>query len=217
MEESQAFHRDQEDNLPEVWPICGKKFRFIKKGKQCGKQRYPCFDCKHKYVYDSHTITSCMKISRVKFIGICNDTVRCVPINDTAKRLNRCFPCVFENRHKFLFLLEKTLMRKKNLCLGLANWMKNISLNHRKELELQTEKLATGDEPSRLRGIFHEQICIVTTTDRNGHEIFITVGRASPTLLIYRKCLENTSVKTRFHILTESDVMTKWRKNENIV
>lgn len=32
------------------------------------------------------------------------------------------------------------------------------------------------DEPSNYRGISHEQICIVTTTDRNGHEIFEAVG-----------------------------------------
>ena len=29
--------------------------------------------------------------------------------------------------------------------------------------------------PSSYRGLSHEQVCIVTTTDRNGHEIFKAV------------------------------------------
>ena len=59
-----------------------------------------------------------MKISRDEFIEICNDTIRCVPIKDTAKRLNRSVPCVFENRHKFLCLLEKSLMKEEDALSG---------------------------------------------------------------------------------------------------
>lgn len=35
--------------------------------------------------------------------------------------------------------------------------------------------------PSSYRGLSHEQVCIVTTTDRNGHEIFKAVGYGKPT------------------------------------
>lgn len=36
-------------------------------------------------------------------------------------------------------------------------------------------------EPSSYRGLSHEQVCIVITTDRNGHEIFKAVGYGKPT------------------------------------
>lgn len=47
-------------------------------------------------------------------------------------------------------------------------------------------------EPSNYRGISHEQVCIVTTTDRNGHEIFKAVGYGKPTT---DSILENFSKK----------------------
>lgn len=46
-------------------------------------------------------------------------------------------------------------------------------------------------EPSRFRGISHEQICIVTTTDRNAHEIFLAVGQSRPTKDIIQDTFKN--------------------------
>ena len=33
------------------------------------------------------------------------------------------------------------------------------------------------EETQKFRGIFHEHICIVTTTDRDAHEIFFAVSQ----------------------------------------
>ena len=55
-----------------------------------------------------------MKIRWDEFIEICSATIRCVPFKDTAKHLNRSVPCVFENRHKFICLLEKSLMEEED-------------------------------------------------------------------------------------------------------
>ena len=52
-------------------------------------------------------ITSFLKIDVDEFIEICIDTLTMVPIHKTAARLNRSIKCVFQNRHKFLSMLEK--------------------------------------------------------------------------------------------------------------
>lgn len=61
-------------------------------------------ECKHKFTYDSHTITSFLKIDLDEFVEICIDTLTMVPIHKTAARLNR---------HKFLSMLEKYLELEK--------------------------------------------------------------------------------------------------------
>ena len=38
-----------------------------------------------------------------------------------------------------------------------------------------------GYESSKYKGLSHEQLCIVTATDRNGHEINSYVGNGKPT------------------------------------
>lgn len=47
-----------DDNKPYQCPYCHKKTKMIKKGFARGKQRYLCMECKHKFTYDSHMITS---------------------------------------------------------------------------------------------------------------------------------------------------------------
>ena len=67
-----------------------KKTRFIKRGfTKNHKQRYQCKVCSHKFVYDSHTVTSCLKIRKEEFIEICVDTLTMAPIATTASRLGR--------------------------------------------------------------------------------------------------------------------------------
>ena len=48
---------------------------MIKKGFARSKQRYLCMDCYHKFTYDSHMITSFLKIDVDEFIEIYIDTL----------------------------------------------------------------------------------------------------------------------------------------------
>ena len=113
---------------------------MIKKGFARGKQRYLCMDCYHKFTYDSHMITSFLKIDVDEFIEICIDTLTMVPIHKTAARLNRSIKCVFLNRHKFLSMLEKYLESGKIQLSGTIEFdetyvlksSKGSSLKHRK-------------------------------------------------------------------------------------
>ncbi len=168
---------------PTVCPCCGKEARFIKRGKlrKTKKQRYSCKECGHKFVYDSKTITSCMKISQDEFIEICVDTLALVPVLETAARLDRTPKCIFLNRHKFLTLLEDYLIEENQTLAGTIEIDETYLLESQKGITPEHREARHRGEPSNYRGISHEQVCLVTTTDRNAHEIFKAVGYAKPT------------------------------------
>lgn len=193
-----AINRKLEDTQPEECPHCLKKTKMIKKGKECAKQRYQCQECHHYFTYDSHTIMSNLKITEEEFIEICKDTLNLVPIKNTAARLNRTIQTVFNNRHKFLALLEEIILQEDSYLSGTIEIDETYELESRKGTTLDNRKARKRGEPSKYRGISHEQVCIVTSTDRQGHEIFKAIGFGKPTSKIiadnYRDYIMNQSV-----------------------
>lgn len=177
------------DNLssctPEVCPVCGAEHvRFYRRDIHGKKRRWCCSKCKHKFTYDSHTITSNLKIDRDVFVQICMDTLNMVPIRKTAERLDVSVQCVFNNRHKFLSLLEEICEKEEVLMTGTIEGDETYVLESTKGTAPENRKPRHRGGSSDKRGISHDQICIVTTTDRNGHEIFSAVGSAKPTTSI---------------------------------
>ncbi len=146
-----------------------------------GKPRYRCTGCGRVMTYDSCTIMSNLKISKDEFIEICRDTLNLVPISMTAARLDRSIPTVHYNRHKFLAVLEEILEAECFTLSGTVEIDETYELESSKGVPPENRKARKRGEPSHFRGISHEQVCIVTTTDRNGHEIFKAVGLGKPT------------------------------------
>lgn len=175
------LNKEVENTRPTVCPYCNHKANFIKKGFSHGKQRYQCKECHHVFTYNSHTITMYSKIERSMFLKILLDTLNCVPIKDTAAELDLSIPCVFENRHKILCALEYILDMECQKLSGTVEIDETYELECQKGMRNITRKARKRGGPSAYRGISHEQVCIVTTTDRNGHEIFKAVGLGKPT------------------------------------
>ena len=140
------------DNKPSQCPYCHKKTKMIKKGLAHGKQRYLCMKCNHKFTYDSHMITSFLKIDVDEFIEICIDTLTMVPIHKTAARLNRSIKCVFQNHHKFLSVLEKYLELEKIQLSGTIEFDETYYLESYKGSSLKRRKARHRGEPSKFRG-----------------------------------------------------------------
>lgn len=168
-------------NRPCTCPICNKSSFIIKKGRQAGKQRYLCKVCGHKFTYDTKNITSCMKISKDQFVEICLDTLEGRSLLYTAARLNLHPSTIFNNRHKFLCLLEKILDTSNIELCGTVEADETYILESQKGSIPENRKARHRGMPSKYRGISHDQVCIVTTTDRNEHEIFKAVGFGKPT------------------------------------
>lgn len=170
-----------ETERPDLCPCCGKKTSMIKKGFNKGKQRYQCNDCLKIFTYDSKTITSRMKISTSTFKEILIDTLNCVALRTTAARLNISVQTVFNNRHKILIALEALSDDDSAPLKGTIEIDETFILESQKGCRDIQRKARHRGEPSNYRGLSHEQVCIVTTTDRIGHEIFKAVGFGKPT------------------------------------
>lgn len=192
------LNKESINTQPSVCPYCNQKSKMIKKGFKCGKQRYQCKECKHIFTFNSHTITMYSKIERSQFNQIILDTLNGVSIKKTAADLDLSIPCIFENRHKFLCALEKLLEQESTKLCGTIEIDETYELESQKGEKNIKRKARKRGEPSHFRGISHEQICIVTTTDRIGHEIFRAVGFGKPTkdsiLETFSKCLEKKSI-----------------------
>jgi len=187
-----GMNEQMESTKPCVCPHCNKETKMIKKGKEAGKQRYLCKECNRVFIWDSHTITANLKIGRDEFMEICMDTLALIPIKVTAAKLDRSVTCVFENRHKFLVLLEEILKEESTELSGTVEIDGTYLLESSKGVTPENRKARHRGEPSNFRGISHEQICIVTTTDRNEHEIFKAVSRAKPTIDIITSTFGNS-------------------------
>ena len=175
------LNEEDRDLKPKRCPYCGKESRMIKKGFKNGKQRYMCKDCSHIFTYNSHTITMYSKIERSMLKKIVLDTLSFVFVKKTAADLDLSVPCIFENRHKILCSL-KVLLYSENMKLsGTIEIDETLELESQKGCRKIQRKARKWGGPSSYRGLSHEQVCIVTTTDRNGHEIFKAVGYGKPT------------------------------------
>lgn len=178
-----AMNEELTGQKPTRCPKCRSEYKLISHGRQISNQkpRFTCAKCGHTSVYDSGTIFSNLKISKDEFIEICMDTLNLVPIKETAARLDRSIPTVHMNRHKFLAVLEEILDAETALLSGTVEIDETYELESTKGKTPPNRKARRRGEPSKYRGISHEQVCIVTTTDRNGHEIFKAVGFGKPT------------------------------------
>lgn len=179
---------------PEVCPKCHCADGFTKAGiehikhtggKRTGnpyatKQIYRCRSCGKRFVYDSGTMTQNLKITQEEFVEICKDAILCVPMKKTAGRLNRSIQCVFENRHKFLCFLEKALGEETEKLGGTVEIDETYVLESQKGARSIKREVRRRGESSHYRGISHEQVCIVTSSDRNGHEVYKTAGTGRP-------------------------------------
>lgn len=88
-------------------------------------------------------------------------------------------------------MLEKYLEAKKIQLSGTIECDETYVLESSKGSSLKHRKAHHRGKPSRFRGISHEQICIVTITDRNEHEIFLAVGQFRPTKDIIQDTFKN--------------------------
>ncbi len=178
-----AINASLQEEVPQECPKCHGQYKMISHGRQKnnGKRRYICSGCGRAITYDSCTIMSNLKISRDEFIEICMDTLNLVPIAETAARLDRSVPTVHLNRHKFLAVLEEIIEAENSILSGTVEIDETYELESSKGVTPKNRKARKRGEPSHFRGISHEQTCIVTTTDRTGHEIFRAVGFGKPT------------------------------------
>lgn len=183
------------DARPSVCPCCGNKSNIIKRGFNKDKQRYQCKDCLQRFTNNTNTIMMYSKLERSKFQKIVLDTLSCVPLKQTAADIDISEQSVFLNRHKILCALSKLIELEEQQLCGTIEIDETYELESQKGNRNLKRKARHRGGPSAYRGISHEQICIVTTTDRNGQEIFKAVGFGKPTTSSIQENISKALVK----------------------
>ena len=79
-----------------------------------------------------------------------------------------------------MILLEKMIAEQEDRCVGFIEFDETYELESTKGSIPERRKARHRGEPASLRVISHKQVCIVTATDRNSHEIFKAVGLDQP-------------------------------------
>lgn len=144
------------------------------------------------------------------FHKIVLDTLNCVAIKTTAADLDVSIQCVFENRHKLLCALEQLLNMEHIKLSGTIEFDETFELESQKGNRNIKRKARKRGGLLKYRGLSHEQVCIVITTDRNGHEIFKAVGFGKPTTISILENFDGMLVENQSFSQMVDSVMTNW-------
>ena len=172
--------------FPDVCPTCGKVHaRFIKAGIAKGKQRIKCKECGKTFVYTKGRLNYWSHQGSDVWNKVILDTLNAVPLRITAADINVTTTNVFYMRHKILIYLEEMVKNENHLLFGTVEidetYVNDAYKGRFQKWDKNRKPRKHGGIASK-RGISDEKLCILTASDRNGHEIIKAVGRAKPTV-----------------------------------
>lgn len=208
--------------FPDICPTCGKAHaRFIKAGIVKGKQRIKCKECGKTFVYTKGRLTYWSHQSIDVWNKVILDTLNGTALADTAADINVTTTNVFYMRHKILIFLEEMVNSDDHLLSGIVEgdetYVNDAYKGRFQKWNKYRKQRKHGGKASK-RGISNEKICILTASDRNGHEIIKAVGRAKPSITsimpILSKKVQRKSVYIHDGVSTY-DWLIKANKLEN--
>ncbi len=216
---------DSDDQIfPEICPTCGRVHaRFIKAGVVKGKQRIKCKECGKTFVYTKGRLTYWSHQGKDVWIKVILDTLNGISLNDTAAEVNVTTTNVFYMRHKILIFLEEMVINDSHLLYGIVEgdetYVNDAYKGRFQKWDKYRKQRKHGGTASK-RGISNEKICILTASDRNGHEIIKAVGRSKPTTTSIMTTLSNRIHKKSVYIndgVFSYDCLIKANELENKV
>ena len=165
---------------PECCPICGSTCgKFIKKGFLRGKQRFACKECGHKFTYDSRQLTAHSHQPVESWTALIRDTLKLVPLQETAEQLRVSKTTAFYMRHRFLVFLMENPEFKESLS-GIIEADETYMLESQKGKKVTDRKPRSHGRKASKRGLSNEQLCICVATDRDNRIVASCVNRARP-------------------------------------
>ena len=174
------LNEELRDTRPTECPCCGSPdARFIKKGKQAGKQRYQCMSCGSKFAYDAKQITAHSHQSKDSWVTMIEDTLSLKPLDETAKTIGVCHETVFNMRHKLLAFME-SMVNDGDALDELVEADETYVIESQKGVKCEDRKPRKHGEGASKRGLSNEQYCVCVATDRHNHLFAACVNRAKP-------------------------------------
>ena len=94
-----ALNQELAEIEPDICPCCGDQNAvFIRKGVQCGKQRFQCKSCGKKFTYDSKQLTSNSHQPVESWVVVLEDTLSLASLDSTAEKIGVCHSTAFHMR-----------------------------------------------------------------------------------------------------------------------
>ena len=166
-----ALNQELAEIEPDICPCCGdQNVVFIRKGVQCGKQRFPCKSCGKKFTYDSKQLTSKSHQPVESWVVVLEDTLSLASLDSTAEKIGVCHSTAVHMRHKLLVYIEE-IVTSAGPLEALIEANETYVIESQKGTKVTHRKPRRHGETSGKRGLSNEQMCICVATDRNHHVI----------------------------------------------
>ena len=106
-----ALNQELAEITPDSCPCCGDQNAvLIRKGVQCGRQRFQCKFCGRKFTYDTKQLTSNSHQPMESWVVVLEDTLSLASLDSTAEKIGVCHSTAF---HKGTLLINKQHNRAK--------------------------------------------------------------------------------------------------------
>ena len=175
-----ALNQELAEIKPDNCPCCGDlDARFIRKGKQRGKQRFQCKSCGHKFTYDTKQLTSNSQQPLESWVIVLEDTLSLESLDSTANKIGVCHSTAFHMRHKLMLYME-TAMAAAEPLEALIEADETYVLESQKGTRVTHRKPRKYGEGASKRGLSDEQLCVCFAADREKHIVARCVNRAKP-------------------------------------
>lgn len=175
-----TLNQELAEIAPDACPCCGDQNAvFIRKGVQCGRQRFQCKSCGRKFTYDTKQLTSNSHQPMESWVIVLEDTLSLASLDSTAEKIGVCHSTAFHMRHKLLVYMEEIVTSSAPLE-ALIEEDETYMIESQKGTKVTHRKPRKHGETSGKRGLSNEQMCICVATDRDHHVIARCVNRAKP-------------------------------------
>jgi transposase-like protein len=179
---SEILEKHEEDEGAQQCPHCSSK-NTRKYGKQSGKRRYQCKDCRRTFTKTTKTALRHSPHGEAVWKQVIRDTVDGVSLDRTAADLELTHNNVFVMRHKILAALENHERQNPQRLEGVCELDDTYVLE-----SLKGQKMPEGYwRPARLhggkaqkRGLSNEYVSICTGVVRGGGVLALAANRATP-------------------------------------
>lgn len=175
--------REHRFNGGQVCIHCGS-LSVVKNGKLGHKQRYKCKDCKKHFNNLSLSSLACTKLPLNKWMEYAKCMLLGLSIRKCAAHVEVSVKTSFYMRHKLLDCIREYMgIGKVRGIIEIDETFQAYSYkgNHKKSGFVMPRPARHRGGEVKVRGISHEQVCIVTAIDRNNHLVLepVCTGRVS--------------------------------------
>jgi len=169
------------ETTTEGCPHCGSN-AIVRNGHKHNKQAYLCRACNKSFVETTGTALYHSRFGEAAWDKVIHDTIKGVPIDDTANDLGIHHETAFNMRHKILYCLEQEERQNPIKFNGICEMDETYILESYKGKKLPDGYWRTPRKHKSKAvksGLSDEYICVCAGVEREGRALAMSVNRAT--------------------------------------